>query len=302
MLPVKTTNLTKVYKAKKGSRIEALVDLNLEISPGEVIGFLGPNGAGKSTTIKALLGLIRPTSGSAELFGIPVEHSAARQRVGYLPENPSFYDSMTAREYLTMVGRIFGMTTDALASESDRVLDLLDLTTAARRPIRNYSKGMVQRLGIAQTLLHDPDLYILDEPMSGLDPIGRSLVKKIMLELKQRGKTVFFSTHVTADVEAVCDRVGIIVAGRLRTIRPVQDVLQGGINGYEVHVRGGKMPTGVRIELIESRQDMHVYYVANNEMANFMMTFGQKGGEIHLMETRRKDLEAFFLDIVKSES
>jgi ABC-2 type transport system ATP-binding protein len=209
---------------------------------------------------------------------------------------------MTAREYLNMVGRVFGMTTAALASETGRVLELLDLTTAARRPIRNYSKGMVQRLGLAQTLLHDPDLYILDEPMSGLDPLGRALVKKIMLELKQRGKTVFFSTHVTADVEAVCDRVGIIVAGRLRAFKPVQDVLQGGIEGYEVHVRGGKITSGVGIELIESRQDMHVYHVTNNEMANFMMTIGQKGGEVHFMETRRKDLEAFFLDIVKSGS
>lgn len=300
MLPVKTSKLTKIYKAKKGRRIEALVDLDLEISPGEVIGYLGPNGAGKSTTIKALLGQVRPSSGSAELFGLPACDSASRQKVGYLPENPSFYDSLTACEYLAMVGGIFGLTTGEVKTGSERVLELLDLTAAARRPIRSFSKGMVQRLGIAQTMLHDPDLYILDEPMSGLDPLGRALVKKIMLELKERGKTVFFSTHVTADVEAVCDRVGIIVAGRLQTIKPVQDVLEGGIEGYEVHVGGIDRSFDPGFELIESRQDIQVYYVAGNEISSFMLKIGECGGEVHLMEPRRKNLEAFFLDIVKS--
>lgn len=300
MLPVKTSKLTKIYKAKKGRRIEALVDLDLEISPGEVIGYLGPNGAGKSTTIKALLGQVRPSSGSAELFGLPACDSASRQKVGYLPENPSFYDSLTACEYLAMVGGIFGLTTGEVKTGSERVLELLDLTAAARRPIRSFSKGMVQRLGIAQTMLHDPDLYILDEPMSGLDPLGRALVKKIMLELKERGKTVFFSTHVTADVEAVCDRVGIIVAGRLQTIKPVQDVLEGGIEGYEVHVGGIDRSFDPGFELIESRQDIQVYYVAGNEISSFMLKIGECGGEVQLMEPRRKNLEAFFLDIVKS--
>lgn len=302
MLPIKTTKLTKRYKDKKGRRIEALVDLDLKISSGEVIGYLGPNGAGKSTTIKALLGQIQPTSGSAELFGISANQSTARQRVGYLPENPSFYDSLTASEYLAMVGRIFGMSKAKVASESKRVLELLDLSAAARRPIRGYSKGMVQRLGIAQTLLHDPDLYILDEPMSGLDPLGRALVKKIMLELKQLGKTIFFSTHVTADVEAVCDRVGIIVAGRLQTIKPVQEVLEGGIEGYEVHVRGEALPPEIGFELVESRQELRLYYVPCNEISRFMLKIDEHGGEVHLMEPRRKDLEAFFLDIVKSSS
>ncbi len=302
MLPVKTTKLSKIYKAKKGRRIEALVDLDLEISSGEVIGYLGPNGAGKSTTIKALLGQIRPTSGSAELFGLPADNSACRQKVGYLPENPSFYDSLTAREYLDMVGRIFGMTAAETKTGAERVLSLMGLSEAARRPIRGYSKGMVQRLGLAQTLLHDPDLYILDEPMSGLDPLGRALVKKLMLELKQRGKTVFFSTHVTADVEAVCDRVGIIVAGRLQTIKTVQEILEGGIEGYEVHVRAAEIPPGPGFELVESRQDIQVYYVPCNQISGFVLKIDACGGEIHLMEPRRKDLEAFFLDIVKSGS
>ena len=161
---------------------------------------------------------------------------------------------------------------------------------------------MVQRLGIAQTMLHDPDLYILDEPMSGLDPLGRALVKKLMLELKERGKTVFFSTHVTADVEAVCDRVGIIVAGRLQTIKPVQEILEGGIEGYEVHVGGADLFSGFGFELVESRQDIQVYYVPSRGISGFMLKIDECGGEVHLMEPRRKDLEAFFLDIVKSGS
>ena len=301
MLPVKTTKLTKIYKGKKGRRVNALVDLDLEISSGEIVGFLGPNGAGKSTTIKTLLGQIRPTSGSAELYGVPVHQSEARSKVGYLPENPSFYDSLTACELLAMVGRTFGMTADAIKQRSTEVLEMLALTDASRRRIRSYSKGMVQRLGIAQTLIHDPDLFIFDEPMSGLDPIGRALVKQIMLELKKRGKTVFFSTHVTADVEAVCDRVAVIVLGRLRVIKPVREVLQGGIEGYEIHVSKGQSSLADRFRLIESRQDINVYEVSCAELTDFMVMVDEAGCEIQVMETRRKDLETFFLDIVNSE-
>ncbi len=159
-------------------------------------------------------------------------------RVGFLPENPAFYDFLTAREYLRFVGEAFAMPAAAIRKESERVLELLDLTGAAGRPIRGYSKGMVQRLGLAQTLLHNPDLYILDEPMSGLDPIGRALVKEIILDLKRQGKTVFFSTHVTADAERVCDRIGVIIGGVFQEERVVGELLREGIDGYFCRVRG----------------------------------------------------------------
>ena len=217
--------LSKTFKGKRGRSVEALQGLQLSIPPGEVFGFLGPNGAGKSTTIKILMGLIRATGGQASIMGIPVSSHTARRNVGYLPENPSFYDYLTAEEYLNFTGKMFGMTGPMLHERSQAMLHRLDLWEARQRPIRTYSKGMTQRLGLAQALLHDPQVYILDEPMSGLDPIGRALVKEIILELKAAGKCVFFSTHITSDAEAICDRVGIILQGRLQCVERVETIM-----------------------------------------------------------------------------
>lgn len=293
--PIVIDNLSKEYRGKRGRKVQALKGLCLGVSTGEVFGFLGPNGAGKSTTIKALVGLIRPSSGCVELFGSPVEDPAARRRIGYLPENPSFYDHLTAFEYLVMVGRVFGMAGPDIRNSADRVLRLLELAAAAHRPIRGYSKGMVQRLGLAQALLHDPDLYILDEPMSGLDPIGRALVKQIMLDLKARGKTVFFSTHVTSDVEAVCDRVAMLAEGELRFEGAVQAVLEAEVAGYVLQV--SKAPwLGDAVEVGEGLRQT---YVLRDELSGFLRQLAEKGGEVLFMEPRRRDLEAFFLDMVR---
>jgi len=296
--------LTKIYKGKRGKRVEALHNLNLAIKAGEVFGFLGPNGAGKSTTIKTVMGLIAATSGEALICGIPVTDSSARRRVGYLPENPSFYDFLTAREYLAFVGRTFGMQASTIISETGKVLDLLDLSEAADRNIRGYSKGMVQRLGIAQTLLNDPDLYILDEPMSGLDPLGRALVKGIIKDLKSRGKTVFFSTHITADVEVVCDRVGVIVDGRLRAVDAVENILQSGIEGYSVQVKlhgaGDDLFAGLAVTV--NSAEIKEVYVSKEQFNEAMNRFISAKAEISLIEPKRKDLEAFFLDIVAKNS
>ena len=212
-----------------------------------------------------------------------------------MPENPSFYDHLTAFEYLVMVGRVFGMPIVDIRNSADRILRLLELTTAAHRPIRGYSKGMVQRLGLAQSLLHDPDLYILDEPMSGLDPIGRALVKKIMLDLKARGKTVFFSTHVTSDVEAVCDRVAVLAEGALRFVGAVQTVLEAGVEGYVVQVSRAPWLDGAAVVGEGLRQA----YVPRDELTGFLRQLADKGGEVLFMEPRRRDLEAFFLDMVR---
>lgn len=302
MIPVRIEKLSKTYRGKKNRRVEALRDLSLEIAAGEIFGFLGPNGAGKSTTIKTLLGQIRADQGTVEMLGVPVTDAASRRRVGYLPENPAFYDSLNALEYLALVGRIHGMSTEEITDGRDRVLELVDLTLAAKRPIRSYSKGMVQRLGLAQAMLHDPDLYVLDEPMSGLDPLGRALVKQIMIDLKKRGKTVFFSTHVTADVEAVCDRVGVIVSGRLRAVNHVEDVVQGGLEGYHVHYRGPLDFVGT-YQVVRSRENETMLYVPKADLARFMAEANGKNGDIRFMEPVRKDLEAFFLEVVgQSES
>lgn len=303
MQPIEIHNLSKVFRGKKGRRVEALKDLTLTVGEGEVFGFLGPNGAGKSTTIKTLVGLITPTTGQARLLGRPVTDAAARQAVGYLPENPAFYDYLTAHEYLRLVGCTFGMDSGRIVRESNRVLELMSLADAANRSIRGYSKGMVQRLGLAQTLLHDPDLYILDEPMSGLDPVGRALVKQIILDLRQRGKTVFFSTHVIADVEAVCDRVGIIVDGRLEFVRSVGEILRSGIEGYTLQVCGiprDFFPEGMTVSSLADGR--FVVNVPKEEYQEFMQMIFTRGGQIEAIEPRRKSLETLFLEIIKKKS
>jgi len=278
-------DLSKTYRGIKLQKISALVGLNLDVEPGEVFGFLGPNGAGKSTTIKSIMGLIKPTTGAVRIFGIDAMDPTSRIRIGYLPENPSFFDYMTAREYLAFVASSYGMDKVLIKREAERILDLLDLTRAADRPIKGYSKGMVQRLGLGQTLVHDPDVYILDEPMSGLDPIGRALVKDIILELKQRGKTVFFSTHITADVEAVCDRVGVIAKGVLEAVDSVGNILDQGIQGY-------------LIRFCNPEGSDEVKRVSREDLDASMRQLLKSHAVIKAVEPERKDMESFFLSVV----
>lgn len=281
------TNLSKTFRGKKGVRVEALNNLSLAIGTGEVFGFLGPNGAGKSTTIKIIMGLIQPTAGQASIMGYGTGLAEARRRVGYLPENPAFYDYLSAEEYLDFVGRTFKMDSGNLERRKVEVLSLLELKDASKRPIRGYSKGMVQRLGLAQVMLHDPDVYILDEPMSGLDPIGRALVKNIILDLKKQGKCVFFSTHITADVESVCDRVGIILKGELKRIERVETIMTEGIHGYLVRIKNGS--TGTTLE----------HHVHTDQLSAFLSIEQETGNSITLVEPQRNNLEEYFLQIVK---
>jgi len=285
MISLDLNGLTKIYKGLKGKRVNAVTDVSLQISSGEIFGFLGPNGAGKSTTIKTIMGQISATSGTVHILGLPVSDYEARRNIGYLPENPAFYDFMTAREYLRFVGRAFAMDDAAIASESEKVLSLLDLTESADRPIRGYSKGMVQRVGLAQALLHDPQIYILDEPMSGLDPLGRALVKNIIKDLKNRGKTVFFSTHITSDVEVVCDRVGVIVKGRLLAVDSVSRILEGGVEGYSIQIAND----GVTEE----------FFVELGQLKPQLAKLAASAATILNIEPVRRDLEAFFLDVVE---
>lgn len=298
MLAISIEGLSKTFRGKKRQHVQALDNLDLSVAAGEVFGFLGPNGAGKSTTIKTLVGLIEPTCGVARIFGQPISSLQARAKVGYLPENPAFYDYLTAREYLDLVGRCFQMPPALLKRESERVLDLFALTEAADRPIRVFSKGMVQRLGLAQAWLHDPDLFILDEPMSGLDPLGRVLVKQLMLEQRARGKTFFFSTHVIADVEAVCDRVGIIAGGQLRFVQDVAQVLKAGIEGYVVQVSGCPVSALDGFQVVELGGGRLDVTVARERYQEFTERLFALGGTVELVETQRRSLETLFLEIV----
>ena len=290
MSAISMHSLSKTYRGKRGAKVVALKNLDLEIEQGEVFGFLGPNGAGKSTTIKTLMGLIRPTSGSALIMGKDISSPDARRHVGFLPENPAFYDYLSATEYLEFVGKTFKMDASFLDKKIEEVLRLLELWDARKRPIRSYSKGMVQRVGLAQALIPDPDVYILDEPMSGLDPLGRALVKELILKLKERGKAVFFSSHITSDMESICDRVGIITQGELRSVASIDAIMSEGIMGYSVQSKtsGG--------------EDRTETYVPKEELTSFLANLQCSGKEISLIEPRRKNLEQFFLDIIRNRS
>ena len=235
---IKFEKISKEFKeGLQARRIRALEDLTLDIHKGEVFGFLGPNGAGKSTAIKILLNLIYPDSGNASIMGKDVGNKDMRRFIGYLPENPYFYDYLAAEELLWFGGRASGLNKQETRQRSDALLTKVNLSQAKNRPLRTYSKGMVQRAGLALALVHDPDVVILDEPMSGLDPIGRKLVGDLILELKSQGKTVFFSSHILTDIERYCDRVGIIIAGRLRLVDKLSHLLSGDTTLEDIFLR-----------------------------------------------------------------
>jgi ABC-2 type transport system ATP-binding protein len=211
---VEIRELSVVFPMRRGA-VKAVDDLSLRIGQGQIVGFLGPNGAGKTTTLHVLLGFIAPTSGSARIFGTDVQHSIARRRLGYLPEHPDTYRFLTGRELLVLTGRLFGLGRRALGTRVGAVLEQTGMAEAADRRIGTYSRGMMQRICLAQALINDPDLVILDEPTGGLDPIGRMAVRRIITDLRDRGKTVFFSSHELSEVELVCDRIAILSRGRV---------------------------------------------------------------------------------------
>jgi ABC-2 type transport system ATP-binding protein len=225
---VETRNLRVEFRAQNAThgRKIAIKDLNLKVQPGEVFGFLGPNGAGKTTTMNVLLGFVNATRGAAYLFGVDVREPIARQRIGYLPELTYYYKFLTAEELLRFYARIFGIPRAEADRRIDQLLKLVELDSARKRPIKTYSKGMQQRVGLAQALINNPELLILDEPTSGLDPLGRMKVREIIQRLKNEGKTVFFSSHELGEVETVCDRVAIINQGELKVEGRVADLVQ----------------------------------------------------------------------------
>jgi ABC-2 type transport system ATP-binding protein len=240
VLAIETENLTKDYALGfwRKRPYRALDRLTLAVEAGEVFGFLGPNGAGKTTTLKLLMQLVFPTSGRAEILGRPVGDVAVRRRIGYLPENPYFYDHLTAEELLDYFGRLFGFSSAERTRRTASMLDQVGLGGERRMPLRRYSKGMLQRVGLAQALLNEPEVVFLDEPMSGLDPIGRRMVRTLILALRDRGTTVFFSSHILADAEAVCSRVAIVAGGRLLSSGRLNEIVQFDVQGWEIVVDG----------------------------------------------------------------
>ena len=217
-------------------RVCALSQLDLTVHEGEVFGYLGPNGAGKTTTLKLLMGLLRPTSGEVRVLGRPPGDVRIQQQVGFLPEQPSFYEYLTGRELLNFYGQLLGLDRPTRRERVEGLACQLRIGSALDLQLRKYSKGMLQRIGLAQALLNDPRLVLLDEPLSGLDPIGRREVRDLLLRLKSEGRTVFFSSHIIPDVEMVCDRVGILVGGRLVAQGPIDEILGVRIASIEVTV------------------------------------------------------------------
>ena len=215
-------------------RILVLHPLNLTVYRGEIFGYLGPNGAGKTTTLKLLTGLILPTAGSAWLLGQDLAETAIKRHIGFLPENPYFYEYLTGRELLDLCGRLFALRAPARRERIASLLRLTQMDEAADRQLRKYSKGMLQRLGLAQALINNPQLVILDEPMSGLDPLGRKAMRDTILQLKNEGRTIFFSSHILSDVEMLCDRVGILVNGRLRDVGRLDAILTTRVESVEL--------------------------------------------------------------------
>jgi ABC-2 type transport system ATP-binding protein len=231
-----TYDLTKDYAVGfwRKRPYRALDRLTLSVEPGEVFGFLGPNGAGKTTTLKLLMRLVFPTDGRAEILGRPVGDLSVKRRIGYLPENPYFYDYLTAEELLSYFASLFGYSGGDRTARVSRLLDEVGIGAERRLQLRKFSKGMLQRVGIAQALINDPELVIFDEPMSGLDPLGRREVRALILKLRDRGCTVFFSSHVLSDAEALCSRVAILARGRLLTTGRLTDMLAFEVRGWEL--------------------------------------------------------------------
>jgi ABC-2 type transport system ATP-binding protein len=287
-------------------QLTALDGLELTVQEGSIYGFVGPNGAGKSTAIKMLVGLARPTRGGATIFGLDIADPAARNAVGYLPENPAFHDFLRPLEVLTYLGTLSGLVGAPLRRRAEELLELVGLADAKDLTVRKFSKGMVQRLGLAQALLHDPPLLILDEPMSGLDPIGRKEVRDLIVGQRRRGKTVFFSTHILPDVEAICDRVGMLLHGRLVAEGPLEQLLDGTIRSVEVRFSGAPDPTvaearAAASDAVEVGGEWLLTLPDPASADRVVRRVIEAGGRVLAVQPTRETLEETFVRLARAE-
>ncbi len=299
-LAIDTLYLRKVL----GDNI-AVRGLTLQVRRGEVFGYLGPNGAGKTTSIKMLLGLVAPTGGSAHLLGQPLGHRPTRARIGFLPEHFRFHDWLTAREFLKLHGQLYGVAPQRLPARMSELLERVGLTPFAQKPLRTFSKGMLQRIGLAQALLNEPDLVFLDEPTSGLDPVGRRLVRDIIRELRERGTTVFLNSHLLSEVEITCDRVAFIKHGEVVQISELNSLVNGatrvtlrtraltaeavaGLAHWGRDIRADGETTTLTVE------DEHVLPAITRYLVN-------QGAEVYAVTPQRVALEDLFIQIIGTD-
>jgi ABC-2 type transport system ATP-binding protein len=264
------------------------------------------NGAGKSTTLKILMHLLHPTSGTARILGQPTDSVSMHQSIGYLPENPYFYDYLTPEELLTYMGRLFGMRKPVLSGKVDSLLQRVGLAGSRKLQLRKFSKGMVQRIGIAQAIINDPEIVFLDEPMSGLDPLGRMEVRQIITALKAQGVTVFFSSHILPDVEAICDRVAIMNKGKLQQVGALEEILKVGIEGHEVILAGWSEPALNEIEKIcdEVRlmgNRLRIRLSSRSQMESLFSLISARKLELISINPLRPSLEEYFQSLVGNQ-
>ncbi|MDB9527762.1 ABC transporter ATP-binding protein [Oscillatoria sp. CS-180] len=296
---VQTHNLTKTYRTGfwLNQRVTSLRQCSLTVQPGETFGLLGPNGAGKTTLLKILLGIVRPTSGRATVLGQPIGDRTLKHRIGYLPENAYFYDYLTGTELLKYTAGIFGLSHQEQRQRIAALLDMVGLDAKAihKKPLKKYSKGMLQRVGLAQALINDPEVVFLDEPMSGLDPTGRFRVREVIVALKERGKTIFFNSHVLSDVETICDRVALLDQGDLLCTGTLDELL-GTSASYRVAGRGGNLE--VLQKWLSGLQFEHGLWhgMLNGEPYDFLSSLRGMGGKVVRLQLARPTLEEFFLE------
>lgn len=296
--PLLLRGLSKSYRLGHvlQKRRSALQDLDLEVKAGEILGYVGPNGSGKTTTLKLVVGLLRPDRGQGWVLGQPLAARGWRHRVGYLPEHPYLYDYLTPAEYLEYVGRLFGLTPARRRERTRELLALVGLERSAGVSLRRFSKGMVQRVGLAQALVNDPEFLILDEPMSGLDPIGRRLARELIRSQREAGKTVLFSTHILSDAETLCDRVAVLRAGRLLKVGALGELLRLDVSHLELLASGVPGPLAA-LEGIPARSvgDRLRAEVPEGRLGAAVAAIEAAGGRVLSVQPVRESLEDYFL-------
>jgi ABC-2 type transport system ATP-binding protein len=306
---IQLEHLTKDYPVGfwRPRPYRALDDLSLEVQRGEVFGCLGPNGAGKSTTLKLLMRLVFPTRGEARILGRPLDDLGMRRRVGFLPENPAFYDYLTGEELLTYYGQLCGLDGATARSRAAALLDRVGIGAERRLAVRRYSKGMVQRLGLAQALVNDPEVIFLDEPMSGLDPLGRRDVRALILQLRDEGRTIFFSSHILSDAETLCSRVAILAAGRLQAIGGMHELVEYSTRGWDLlldgvtaDLRASLAAAGATITTLgDDRVQVHLESPATPEPLLPLITAA--GARVLALTPVRETLEDVFVRFVEGK-
>jgi ABC-2 type transport system ATP-binding protein len=294
-------DLRKTFRTPlRRKKVEALRGVTVSVQRGQIFGFVGPNGAGKTTTIRTLMGLLRPSGGSATILGHAIPSRAARFKLGFLPEAPYFYDYLTVGELLDLAGRLFGVPHDVRRKRADELIEKVGLGRARTQNLKKFSKGMLQRAGLAQALMNDPELVVLDEPMSGLDPIGRKEVRDLIIELRDAGKTVFFSSHILTDIEAIADQVAIIARGQLQSQGTPAELIQRTVLGIDVAVRiaadvdlGSLADGATRVRRVGD--ELSLTLPADADVDAWLSAARDKGAKLVAVTPRHETLEDLFV-------